>query len=114
MTYPQEVQDYSEEIVSYFKKYYDLDEFSNPDDFINILTDMICEKCLKLWVEDSTDFRLDAEELEKITSTAITQTHLNSLLSKGLIDGVENEHGEMVYFATKEGKKFSAEYDEKN
>jgi hypothetical protein len=114
MTYPQEVQDYSEEIVSSFKKYYNLNEFSNPDDFIDIFTNMICEKCLKLWVEDSTDFRLDAGELEKITSTAITQAHLNSLLSKGLIDGVENENGEMVYFATEKGKQFSTEYDEKN
>lgn len=114
MTYPQEVQDYSKTIVSSFIEYYDLDEFSNPNDFIDVLTNMICEKCLKLWIEDSTDIRLDVEELENIVSTAITQTHLNSLMSKGFIDGIEDENGEMIYFATEEGKQFSTKYDEKN
>ena len=44
-------------------------------------------------------------EMEKILQHTIIQTNLDMLISDGLVDGIENEHGEMVYWLTKKGKE---------
>jgi len=104
MSYPAEVTKYSKEISSEFEEY-SLLEFTKPKEFIYLLEKKIEDECLKLWIDDPEDFRLTPEQLTEIALTVTTQTHLNSLMSQGLIDGVEDENGKMVYFPTEKGKE---------
>jgi hypothetical protein len=43
--------------------------------------------------------------MEVILTKTIIQTNLDSLMGEKLIDGIENEHGEMVYWVTDKGKE---------
>ena len=104
MSYPAEVTKYSKEISSEFEEY-SLVEFRKPKEFMRLLEQKIEDECLKLWIEDPEDFRLTTEKLTEIVLTATTQTHINSLMSQGLVDGVEGENGEMIYFPTEKGKE---------
>lgn len=62
------------------------------------------EELLCKFIAGSTDFLLNEEEVNKILTHTIIQTNLDSLMEDKLIDGIENEHGEMVYWLTNKGK----------
>jgi hypothetical protein len=104
MSYPAEVTKYSKEISSEFEEY-SLVEFREPKEFMRLLEQKIEDECLQLWIEDPEDFRLTPEKLTEIVLTITTQTHINSLMRQGLVDGVEDENGEMIYFPTEKGKE---------
>lgn len=48
---------------------------------------------------------LTEEQALEVLSRSITQANLDSLLDQGLIDCIEDEHGEMVYWATDKVKE---------
>lgn len=54
---------------------------------------------------------LTIEEYESLIRESMAQSTLNSLMNKGLIDGIEDEHGEMVYFLTPKGKELGQKLD---
>lgn len=52
------------------------------------------------------------DDLHKILINVILQTNLDSLMADNLIDGIENENGEMVYFLTDKGKEIHKNLDD--
>jgi hypothetical protein len=62
-------------------------------------------KLLEQFLNGGEDVLLVSEsEFEQILSYALIQTCLDSLLDEKLIDTIENEHGENVYWLTSDGK----------
>ena len=60
------------------------------------------------------ELSLSANEIEDALDEAILASTYNSLVSKGLMDCVENEEGENVYFLTELGKTIGKELWEKS
>lgn len=63
------------------------------------------EKLLCKFIVGSPDFLLDEDEVNKILVNTIIQTNLDSLMEEKLIDGIEDENGEMKYWLTEKGKE---------
>ena len=62
-------------------------------------------KLLEQFLNGEDDALLISEsEFEQLLSHALIQTCLDSLLDDKLIDTIENEHGENVYWLTSDGK----------
>lgn len=87
--------------------------FSDPGEFpdkesVEIgkihLWNMLGQAILERYLKDPEDVTLTVEEVEKLLINVIIQTNLDLLLNDKLIDGIENEHGEMVYWVTDKGK----------
>ena len=57
------------------------------------------------FIEGSEENSVTEDEMEVILTKTIIQTNLDSLMGEKLIDGIENEHGEMVYWVTDKGKE---------
>ena len=45
------------------------------------------------------------DDMEQILINVVLQTNLDSLMNDNLIDSIENENGEMVYFMTEKGRE---------
>ena len=87
--------------------------FDNPSDFppdykeqgrAN-LWNIASEIVMKKFLAGNEDYTFSYEEMEKILTTTVIQTNLDSLMNDGNIDGIENEEGEMVYWLTEKGKQ---------
>lgn len=63
---------------------------------------------------EGTELILSGDEIEEALDEAILATTYNSLVEKGLMDCVENEKGENVYFLTELGKTIGKELWEKS
>jgi hypothetical protein len=106
MSYPSDITSYVDEITSEFKEYAIL-EFSFPHDFLDLFEEALCKRSLDKWIIDSENFKISGEELAEIAQFVTTQTHINALMKKGLVDGIEDETGEMVYFPTEKGRELN-------
>lgn len=73
----------------------------------NILGEVLMEKFLN----GSEDYIASPEEISRVIANTVVQTNLDSLMKENLIDGIENENGEMVYFLTEKGKKMNGKLD---
>jgi len=63
------------------------------------------EYYLSNFIAGNEDQLLSEDQALEILNKTIVHTNLESLLDAGLIDGIENENGEMIYWATEKGKK---------
>lgn len=54
-----------------------------------------------------SDYLFNEDEVSKILTTTIIQTNLDSLMDEKLIDGIEDENGEMKYWPTEKGKELA-------
>jgi hypothetical protein len=109
MSYPVDITSYVNEITSEFKEYAVL-EFSFPNDFLDLFEEALYKNCLDKWIIDSENFRISGEELADIAKFITTQAHINALMKKGLVDGIEDETGEMVYFPTEKGRELNIKH----
>lgn len=69
------------------------------------------EHYLSNFISGNEDKLLTEDQALEILNKTIINTNLDSLMDQGLIDGIENEDGEMVYWATDEGKKVAKNDD---
>ena len=67
------------------------------------LWNYVGEALLSKFITGSEDL-ITEDEMDKILMNTVVQTNLDSLMKDGLIDGIENEDGEMVYWMTEKGK----------
>lgn len=102
--YPQQISDYAFDVSNHFRDWA-IDEQIDPDKFCEIVQDEICKEVLPKWLNDSDDFELNDDELLEVIKISFTEYNLYSLQSKGLVDSIENEHGETIWFATEKGSK---------
>lgn len=96
--YPQPVKDFAAEMVRCLEG-----EF-NRELNEEIFRDCCLEKGLEKFI-NGDDIEFTIEEVERIVSDAVMETALVGLMEKGLVNNIEDETGETVYFLTEEGKK---------
>lgn len=63
------------------------------------------EELLDKFFQGSADYIFTEDEVSKILVNTIIQTNLDSLMEDKLIDGIEDENGEMRYWMTDKGKE---------
>lgn len=93
--------------------------FDNPSDIPpkfkehakTLLWNLAGESLLSKFVNGEENYLFTEDEVNKILVTTIIQTNLDSLMSENLIDGIENEDGEMVYWMTEKGKEIHKNMD---
>lgn len=68
------------------------------------LWNMLGKEYLDKYLKDSEEIYFTPDELHSILVHVIIQTNLDLLMKDKLIDGIEDENGEMRYWLTNEGK----------
>jgi hypothetical protein len=69
------------------------------------------EKLLSKFIAGDDNYLLNEDEVNKILVSTIVQTNIDSLMDDKLIDGIENENGEMIYWMTEKGKDIHKSMD---
>lgn len=69
----------------------------------NLLCEKLTEKFILGELDDENGL-FEEEEMNQILTEMIVSTHLENLIKKGLVDSVEDENGEEVFFLTESGK----------
>jgi len=101
--YPDIIREYSERVANLIGKDCATEEGLDPVELTNNLIESISEISFDKWIKTS-DVILDEFEIINAINMAITICVLSSLKSKGLIDNIDNERGEEIWFPTKLGK----------
>jgi len=96
--YPQLVSNYAFDAVKV------LEDSLEEDIGKQELFDAFAEELMKKFVSGEP-LDLDETLIEKSFEIAIKNSVFNSLIRKGVIDMIENENGEEIYFLTREGKR---------
>ena len=102
--YPQQIIDYAEDISNHFTSWAENEDLE-PTKFCQILTYEISKRVFPKWIKDSTEFLLDEAEILDALQFAYTEYHLQSLQDKGLIDCIDNEEGETIWFPTEKASQ---------
>ena len=88
--------------------------FGNTDSFPNeeliergkiYLWNYIGEAMLNKHLGIDSEETFSEGEMEQLLTSTILQTNLDSLMNDNLIDSIENENGETVYFMTEKGRE---------
>lgn len=103
--YPQKVEEYCKIITDHFKSWA-IEQEADPDKFSHYFNDSLCKKVFPKWL-NSEDIILTENEVIECLNFAWAEYNLNSLKEKGLIDSIEDENGEEVWFPTQNGKKYA-------
>ena len=104
--YPQQIIDYSDDISNYFISWAETENL-DPRKFCQILSYEISKRVFPKWIEDSSEFLLDESEVLDALQFAYTEYHLQSLQDQGLIDCMDNEDGETIWFPTEKGRQIN-------
>jgi len=102
-TYPQPVQDYVNEIIDSIKE--DFDSEFGIEEFRKNCSEKILEKFI-----NGEDLVLDEDEMISVLNLTTAETILNNLKRKEIVDSIEDEHGEEIYFLTARGKQMKSFY----
>ena len=114
MQFPDSVREQVEKFVSVTKSvgYFD-DPLDFPPDYREAgeihLWNLAGAEYLSNFIAGKEGSLLSEDQALKVLNETMIQTNLDSLMDQGLIDGIENEDGEMVYWATEKGKKIAEE-----
>ena len=103
-TYPQPVLEYLNEGIEELRELFleeDV-EVHGPEAFLSLMGPIMLEQ----WLErgEMRYSRITEEGFYQIVGDVIVEARFRKLKSMGLIDGVEDENGEMVWFLTEDGK----------
>lgn len=99
--YPKEVVEFAKDAVNALKKE---NQLFNELNSLCIGIDLLEEKFLKLGLSNfinGREMEIKKEEFLALIEEALFETNLATLVDKKLIDSIENEKGEIVYFGTK-------------
>lgn len=101
-TYPESVSEVTERLLEGLKE---AEFFEKEDADYNITFKRFADFFLQRWLrgEDLEDFPED--QFSKILNSSIIESDLLRLKDKDLLDCIENEDGEMLYFITEKGRK---------
>ena len=105
VTYPQPVLDYMNETI---KDLHDLFveekvEEHGPEAFIFLMGPVLLEQWLDTGEAECT--KLPEDKFYGLITDIIVEARFRKLKSMGLLDGIEDENGEMVWFLTPVGKE---------
>jgi hypothetical protein len=97
--YPQQVADYAFKAVRAVEDSLEEEEIGKQE-----LFDAFGEELMKKFLSGEP-LELDEASLEWAFEKAMRNSVFNSLIKKGVIDVIENQEGEEIYFLTQEGKQ---------
>jgi hypothetical protein len=110
--YPNIVSEKANDFIEILK---DIDFFEeNEIEIDSSIVNLICEKLIKKFIDglisesDEVFDYFSEDEINSLLTEIITLSALNSLKDKGIIDSIENEHNEEMFFLTEEGKKLAS------
>jgi hypothetical protein len=110
--YPSIVSEKANDFIEILK---DIDFFEeNEIEIDSSIVNLICEKLIKKFIDglisesDEVFDYLSEDEINSLLTEIITLSALNSLKDKGIIDSIENEYNEEMFFLTEEGKKLAS------
>ncbi len=104
--YPETVEQVTEDFFEAFKDGL-AEETSRPVEWfkpyvIELLNQFFVQKFIH-----NLELRVAEDEVMKLFNSCIGEIVLQSLKEKGLLNSVEDESGDDVYFLTKEGKEYT-------
>ena len=105
--YPKQVEDYSILISDHFKQWA-VEQGANPDKFVEFLKESLSKKTFPKWLNGG-EIILTEQEVIECVNYSWAEYNLNYLKDQGLIDSIENENGEEIWFPTEEGRKYQNE-----
>jgi hypothetical protein len=109
--YPEKVTEYTDDLANHFREWAKTEDL-DPDKFCTILSYELSKRVFPKWIKDSSDFLLDEQEILDAMNFSYTEYHLQSLQDKGLIDCIDNEDGETIWFPTEKAKSIDkSEHD---
>lgn len=102
--YPEEVKQWASSLSSIlFEEGFFEDYEVSPVHGIPILERRLCEVAFPNWLNG--DITISEKSLEEVMRSSITEALLSGMREKGLIDSIENETGEELFFLTNYGKE---------
>lgn len=108
--YPEEVQQWASSLSSILSEEGFFEDYEvSPVHGIPILERRLCEAILPNWLNEG-DMNISEKSLEEVMSCSITEALLYGMREKGLIDSIENETGEELFFLTNHGKESLENY----
>lgn len=78
----------------------------------NITFRRFADLALSKWINGNDMEDFSEEEFSSILRYSIIESDLTRLNDKGILDSMENENGETVYFLTEKGKKEMSNFGE--
>lgn len=99
--YPESVSEFVEKLLE------SLEEegfFEKEGADYNITFGRFADSVLKKWVKGEDIESISEEEFVGILNLSIVQSDLQGLTERGVLDTIENEEGEPMYFLTEKGK----------
>lgn len=80
----------------------------------NITFKRFADSIFKNWVKGEDLENISEEEFSQILNLSIIQSDLQGLTERGVLDTIENEEGEPMYFLTEKGKSEMEKFLGKN
>lgn len=107
--YPDKVNEYLEKWLPTIKEMFEEDELFVSDEITKkAIEKVIGPLALKRFLQDGeVVLQISEEEGTRLLRNLIAEAAILSLSSKGLVDTMENEHGEEIIFLTKDGKELA-------
>lgn len=100
--YPERVSDITEKILDELKN----EKFFEQEDAdYDITFKRFAEFFMTKWIRGEDLREISEEEFSSIIHSSIVESDLERLKAKNLLDCIEDENGEMLYFITKEGRE---------
>lgn len=105
-TYQPFILEKADEILYLLKE-----DIESTEQIKNLLCDILTEKFIKgeLSSEDPIDSIFDEEELLLFINEALIRNDLDNLIQQGLVNVLNDENGEEMFFLTEKGKKYVEE-----
>lgn len=75
------------------------------------LWNFLGEVLMPKFIDGSDDYKVTPDEMNKVLVNTIIQTNLDSLIQDKLVDSLEDENGETIYFVTEKGKEVAKDID---
>ena len=101
--YPEIITEYTDDLSNHFREWAKTEDL-DPDKFCTILSYELSKRVFPKWIKDSSDFLLEEEEILDAMNFSYTDYQLQSLKDKVLIDCIDNEDGETIWFPTEKAK----------
>jgi hypothetical protein len=103
--YPEEVKSWALTLTGFLSEEGFFEEYGvSPVHGIPVMERRLCEAILPNWLNDG-DMTISEKDLEDVMRASVTEALLSGMKEKGLIDSIEDEAGEEVYFLTHQGKE---------
>jgi len=115
-TYQPQVLDLCERMMKVLieEKFFEEYHVKNPEPAKTPLCDFLTEKFINGEIDPDEGVKATEEEMTVVFGQMISACTLDSLKEKGLLDSIEDENDEEMFFLTHKGRFFGSKLPEEN